>query len=106
MKGARAHNVATACAAAAEAAAVAASGARPSSSPAMTASPLIYCVSPEWLQACLFGWERKDEALYPIAAAGVAGSGMGGRNVVARTDAEDLAAAAAAAGRAGGAGAG
>ena len=95
VKGARAHNVSTARAAAAEAAAAGAASA------ATVASPLIYCVSPEWLAACLFGWERKHEALFPVALAPTAAAATAMARAV-RTDAEDLAAAAAAAGRAGG----
>jgi RNA polymerase II C-terminal domain phosphatase-like 3/4 len=93
VKGARAHNVSTACAAAAAAAVTASS----TDAATTAASPLISCVSPEWLSACLFGWERKDEALFPVAMA-VTSSAAAMRT---RTDAEDLAAAAAAAGRAG-----
>ena len=93
VKGARAHNVSLA--AAASAAAI-----------ATPQQQEIHCVSPDWLSACLFGWERKEEALFPLAAAAAA-SGLGATGAAAvaarpRTDAEDLAAAAAAAGRAGG----
>ena len=96
VKSARAHNVSTACAAAA-AAAASSTGAAATAAPP---PPLISCVSPEWLSACLFGWERKDEALYPVAATGSSTSAAAAA-MRTRTDAEDLAAAAAAAGRAG-----
>ena len=106
VRGARAHNAAVAAAATAPAAAAsdgrggsAAAAAAASSPQQQQQQQLIHCVSPDWLAACLFGWEKKDEALFPVPEAS---SSVVARAAAARTDAEDLAAAAAAAGRAGG----
>ena len=60
----------------------------------------LHVVSPNWLWACLYTWQRADEARFPVKAAAANGAASAG--VPVPNEAEDVARALAAAGGGGG----